>query len=526
VSSVLGVDLGTSGVKVGLVSLDGAVLAHAHEPTALRLLPGAGAEQDPDDWWRAIVTATRRLWDQEHVDPSAVVAVCMSGQWGGTVAVDAGGQPVHPALIWMDGRGASHSRRLVGGRGPKAPGTGYSARKLAAWLRRTGGVPSPTGKDPVGQVQWLRHTHPDVDEATRWYLDVPEYLTMRLTGEAVAAFDTAVLRWCTDNRDPHQVRYDDRLVQLCGFDPGKLPPLRPPASVVGRIRPEVAGELGVGPDVQVVTGTGDTTAAAVGAGAVADHAAHLYVGTSAWLSCHVPGKKTSLRTNVAALPAVRPGRYWVANVQDVAGRALTWLAEEVLFPDGPPADALDRINTLAAQAPPGSRGVLFAPWLNGERTPVESTSLRGAWFNLSLTSGRAALVRSVFEGVALNARWLLDAVERFVGRDRPGGFPSLAFVGGGASSPLWCQIMADVLQRPIRQMESPVLANVRGAGLLGWVALGKLTWDDVPARVATQATFTPDPAHRAVYDRLYATFRELHRRTRRLYAAHNRFAWT
>jgi xylulokinase len=535
---VLGVDLGTGGAKVALVTTAGAVVDHEFSPTSVDLLPDGGAEQDPDGWWRAIVGATRRLLARTGVAPSAVVAACMSSQWGGTVAVDAAGTALHPALIWMDSRGGPFSRRLTGG-GLAVPGTGYNGVRLARWLRRTGGVPTRTGKDPVGQVQWLRHERPEVYEAARWLLDVPEYLTMRLTGRAVASFDTAVLRWCTDNRDPHAVRYDPRLVDLCGLDGAKLPPLVAPGTVVGRLTEAAARELGLGPHVQVVAGTGDTTAAAVGAGAVLDHQAHLYVGTSAWVSCHVPSKKTDLRTNVASLPSVVPGRYWVATVQDVAGKALTWLIDNVLYsaanPDADdvgddvgvpvPEDVLDRLNALAAKVPPGSHGVVFTPWLNGERTPVDDQRLRGGWFNLSLGTDRATLVRSVFEGVALNARWMLGAVESFVRKARPDGFDGLTFVGGGASSPLWCQIMADVLDRPIRQADDPVLANVRGAGLIAAVALGHLAWDDIPATVALRETFTPDPAVRSTYDRLYRTFLALHRRTRTLHTHHNRTPW-
>jgi xylulokinase len=515
-SYVLAVDLGTSGAKVALVSTDGVIAAHASEPTSLRLLPGGGAEQDPDDWWRAIVAATRRLLAPGGAGAVAaddVVAVGMSAQWGGTVAVDADGRPVHPAVIWMDSRGARHARQLTGG-GLTVPGTPYNARRLATWLRRTGGVPSPTGKDCVGQVAWLRREQPEAYAAARWFLDVPEYLTMRLTGQAVAGYDTAALRWCSDNRDPERVRWDEALAVRCGLDMARLPELRPPASIVGPILPAAARELGLGPHVQVVTGTGDTTAAAVGAGAVLDHQPHLYVGTSSWLSCHVPAKKTDLRTNIASLPAVVPGRYWVATVQDVAGKALTWLADNVLR-CGP--GALDELNAAAAAAAPGSGGVVFTPWLNGERTPVDDHRLRGSWFNLSLATDQAALVRSVFEGVAYNARWMMEAVEGFVRRQAPAGFrDGITFVGGGAQSSLWCQVMADILDRPIRQSADPVLANARGAGLIASVALGKLTWPDIPEKIAIQATYTPNPTTRAAYTSGYTLFRALHKPTRAL----------
>jgi xylulokinase len=290
--------------------------------------------------------------------------------------------------------------------------------------------------------------------------------------------------------------------------------------------------------VRVATGTGDTTAAAIGAGAVQDYRGHLYIGTSAWLSCHVPFKRTDVRHNVASLPAVVPDRYWVATIQDVAGKAVDWLIENVVYARdgmldasaipadagpanagpadaGPanavPADALDRLNALAESAPPGSNGVIFAPWLNGERTPVDDPDVRGGWFNVSLTTTRADLARAVFEGIALNTRWMKEAVERFARRELGGGFDELTFIGGGANSALWCQTLADILGCTIRQAEQPVLANARGAAMIAAISIGALTWDEVPKLVPIGASYQPDRASRERYDRQYRAFGELYR---------------
>jgi xylulokinase len=524
---VLGVDLGTGGPRVALAGTDGALVDHEKESVDLRLLPGGGAEQDPDDWWRAIVAASGRLRGRHPTEYGQVTAMCMSSQWGGLVPVAADGRHVYPALTWMDSRGRRYSEELTGG-GVPVPG-GYNARALRHWLSRTGGVPTRTGKDPVGQAAWLRHERPEADAAAAFLLDVPEYLTMRLTGRAVAGWDTAVLRWCTDNRDPSAVRWDAALARRCRLDLRRLPELVPPGSVVGTVLPTVAVELGLPDGVRVVAGTGDTTAAAVGAGATGDFDAHLYVGTSAWLSCHVPFKRTDIVHNIASLPSVVPDRYWVATVQDVAGKAVDWLLDSVVYAqdgmlDGSPrpADALERLNELAAAAPPGCNGVVFTPWLNGERTPVDDPHVRGGWFNVSLGTTRADLARSVFEGIALNARWMLEAVERFTRRGRPEGFSSLRFIGGGASSPLWCQTMADVLGMPVRQIADPVVANARGAALIAAIGVGEVDWADVPSRVEVMATYVPDLATAATHDRQYTAFRDIYRRTHGIYARHNR----
>ena len=174
---------------------------------------------------------------------------------------------------------------------------------------------------------------------------------------------------------------------------------------------------------------------------------------------------------------------------------------------------------MAERAPVGSGRVLFTPWLNGERSPVDDHTVRGGFHNLSLATTTDQMVRSVFEGVALNSRWLLEAVEKFAGRR----LDSLAFVGGGANSDLWSQIHADVLGREIRQVGDPVLANVRGAALLTLHALGKVSLDDIPSMVEIRRTYQPNAAHAAEYDLLFGEFVTLYKQTKGIFKRLNRF---
>ncbi len=299
----------------------------------------------------------------------------------------------------------------------------------------------------------------------------------------------------------------------------------PTGSVLGGLAPPAAAELGLLPGTPVVAGTGDLHSAAVGSGAVADFDGHLYIGTSSWISCHVPFKKTDALTNIASFPSGIPGRYLVADEHETGGACLTWLRDNLLFPNdalsraattsaaAPPANVFAALNDVAASAPVGSHGVLFTPWLNGERSPVDDHTIRGGFHNISLSSSRADMVRAVFEGVALNSAWLLGAVEKYTKRP----FPSLAFVGGGANSDLWSQIHADATGRTIRQIDDPVLANVRGAGLLTLLALGRLTVGDIPGTVTVKATYQPDPAAGEVYAALLKEFVNLYEKTKAIH---------
>ncbi len=506
----LAVDLGTSGPKVGLVASDGRVLGGCSEPTGIHLLPGGGCEQDPDDWWRAIAAAASRTTREHPVEASRVVAVGVTAQWSGTVPVGADLRPVGRALIWLDHRGASQVRRLV--KGPVGF-SGYGLGKLIRWVRLTGGAPGKSGKDPIAHILWLRAARPDIFEATAVFLEPKDYLNLVLTGRPAATFDSIALHWITDNRRPDAVAYDDGLLRLCGLDRTRLPELVRATDVIGPLLPGPARELGVPAGIPVIGGTPDVQSAGVGAGAVADFAPHLYLGTSSWLTCHVPFKKTDLLHNMASLPSPIPGRYFVADEQETAGACLEQLAR-FFHPEEGRSSALARLNEAAARAAAGCRGLIFTPWLNGERTPVEDSSLRGGFFNMSLDTTRDEMARAVLEGVALNSRWLLEAVERFT-RHR---MDPIAVAGGGAQGDLWCQIHADVLGRTVRRVADPIQVNTRGAGLLALAALGHVGFDEIGALVPISGTHEPDPGVAATYDAAYSTFRRIHKANRRLYA--------
>ncbi len=520
---ILAIDLGTSGPKVGLVSADGAVIAHEFEATPVILLPAGGAEQDPDGWWTAITRASQRLMARQLAPPEAIAAVCCTSQWSGTVPIDRDGQALHRAIIWMDARGAPYVDDIVGG---PLRVQGYAPHKLLTWIRLTGGVPTRSGKDPIAHILYLKHARPDIYHAADKFLEPKDYLNLRLTGQVASAADAITMHWLTDNRRLDRVDYHPRLLALAGVERARFPDLKRAADILGPLLPTAAHALGVPPAIPVIVGTPDLHSAALGSGAVNDFDAHLYLGTSSWLTCHVPFKKTDLFHNMAALPSAIPDRYFVVNEQECAGASIGYLIDQLLYPSdrlqtpARPDDVYARLDELAASAPAGSDRLIFTPWLYGERTPVDDHTVRGGFFNQSLQTTRAHLVRAVYEGVAFNSRWLLTYVEQFVRRPLHG----IHLIGGGAQSDFWCQVHADVLNRTIEQVGDPLQANLRGAGFLAWMALGELTVADIPSRVPIVRTFTPNPQHRALYDELFQAFVTLYRNNRRLYARLNKTA--
>jgi xylulokinase len=510
---VLAVDLGTGGPKVAVLAASGRIAAHAFEKVGIDLGEDGSAEQQPDEWWAAVTSSARKAVAESGVAPQRIVGVGCTAQWSGTVPIGGDGRAIGPAISWMDSRGAGAVREKVRG---ALNVQGYGASKLTKWVRKTGGIPTLSGKDPVGHIHFLRQERPDVYAATAVFLEPVDFLGLRLTGLARASHDSITLHWVTDNRDINAIDYDDALIEMAGLDRQRLPPLVPTGSVLGGLTVAAAEELGLLPGTPVVAGMGDLHSAAVGSGAVDDFDGHLYIGTSSWISCHVPFKKTDALTNIASIPSGLPGRYLVADEHETGGACLTWLRDTILYPrdslnpSEAPDDLFPRLNEVAASVPAGAHGVLFTPWLNGERSPVDDHTIRGGFHNLSLSCTRADLVRAVFEGVALNSAWLLGAVEKYCKRR----FETLAFVGGGANSDLWSQIHADALDRPIRQVADPVLANVRGAGMLTLLALGHARLRDLPAMVDVKATYQPDPVAGKLYAELLGEFVNLYKETK------------
>jgi xylulokinase len=512
---ILAIDMGTGTAKAALVSRRGRIAAAAMREIEMLHLPGGGAEQDPEQWWRAVVEAAREALERSGLAPASVVAVRCATQWAVTVPVDAAGRALANAISWMDTRGGPYVRELAGGPLRLA---GYSVAKLPRWLRLTGGAPVLSGIDGIGHLLYFKNERPEVYGAAAAFLEPMDYLTLRLCGRPAASAATIYPYWLTDNRDPRRVRYDARLLRRAGIDRDKLPQLVPVDAVLGTLVPAACEELGLEPRTRVLSGLPDSLAATIGAGIVAQGQGYISIGTSSWLSCLVPGKKTDLLHMIGTSPAALPGCHQVVAEQGAAGRCLEFVARNVLYgpdPDGPapPPDLYEVLDRQAAGVPPGSDGLIFTPWLNGVNAPHEDPFTRSAFFNQSLATTRAHYVRATMEGVAYNLRWLKGAVERFAGRR----FERLNLIGGAALSATWCQVLADVLGCEVGQVANPRYANAVGVALAGFVALGELDPGEIPAAVELTGTYEPDAAARRVHDGQYKHFLRLYRANRRLY---------
>jgi xylulokinase len=517
---VLAIDLGTSGPKVAVVSLQGELLATARRPVEMLHLPGGAVEQDAEVVWSATKAACTDALSASPVRASQVRAVICTSQYSSIVPVDAGGRPTANMVMWLDKRGATSRLRGL----PGFPRFADSPLQMLNWLRLHG-LPPVSGGISLTHVRHFRFARPAVYERTAKFLEPMDYVTLRLTGRATANQCTAFMYLATDNRRLDATDYHPGLLRQTLIDREKLPELVPLDAIAGTLLPPVAEELGLSPQVKVVTGLNDTQAGGMGTAAFTGGHAAISIGSTSVMIAHVSFKRTDVRHAILSVPSPVPATYFVMAENGTGGNTLEHFLERLVYTGDAfgrlsATDRFELLQRAVGEAPAGSGGVLFLPWLGGSMAPAADDRMRGGFLNIGLATRRCELARAVLEGVAMNLRWLRGPVERFAKRR----FSHFVFYGGGAASDGWAQILADVLDAPVHQARDPQYVTCRGAALLAFQRLGLLGFDEFAGRVPIARRFDPNPANRALYDLLSEQFVDAFRRTRPVVHALNRSA--
>ncbi|HEY8438488.1 MAG TPA: FGGY-family carbohydrate kinase [Candidatus Limnocylindrales bacterium] len=462
-AAVLAIDLGTTEVKVGLVAFDGRLLGLVRAGYATDTDPATGrAEQDPEAWWGAIALATRELVRRDLGD---VAAIGVDGHGPTLVPVDSAGRATHPAIIWQDTRSTLEATEL-------ADVTGLTGWALA-------GLPA---------ALWLERHRPDAAAATCWYLATWDAVAMRLTGRATTSLVAG--QPFPDGADLARVGLSaDRIAEpvLAG-------------SIVGGVLDEVAGALGLRGGTPVVAGLVDAWASFHGAGMTAAGDAMDPGGSAGGFGVYwdrpldVPGSFSTI--------APLPGLYSVGGAMAATGRALDWFRLDVLEGEPTTETLIEEAGTVA----PGADGVVFLPYLAGERSPLWDPTARGAFVGLGLGHRRAHLTRAILEASAFAIRHVAEGIVA-AGAD----VRSMRVCGGPARSDTWNQIKADVTGFPV-EIPAVLETSVTGAAILAATAVG--AWPDVPSAIRGMTRIVrrlaPNSDHRATYDATYEAYRRLH----------------
>lgn len=467
-------DLGTTGDKASLHDLSGVLVASVTVSYPTHYGPRGVAEQDPEQWWDAVCTASRALLANAAVDPADISAVGFSGQMMGAVFLDGELRPVRPAMIWADHRSVAQADLLV-----QRAGLEHS-------YAVTGHRLNPTYT--LTKVMWVRDHEPEVFGSVRHVCLAKDYVVARLTGELVTDPSDAS---STNAYDQQAGTWSEELLAAAEVDAGLLPPIVASTTVVGGVTADAAAATGLVAGTPVVIGGGDGPLAAVGAGVTGpDDGAYMYLGSSSWVSLastqplHDPQMATMTFNHVV------PDRF-VPTATMVAGAgSLQWVVD-VLAPgsDGAVVGLLEQARDVAAM----DEGLFFLPHLLGERSPYWNPDARGAFVGLSRHHGPGHLVRAVLEGVALNLRTCVAAF-----RSCGAAVDQVDAIGGGAKSDVWLQIMADAFGVPVRRRTIVDEANSLGAAVTAGVGVEALPDFSVAAALSeVTAVFTPDPDQHA-----------------------------
>jgi len=506
---ILGYDVGTGGCKAVLATVDGKHVDSAFEPYPVSYPKEHYAEQDPEDWWRGVSASTRNLLEKTGTDPSDIVGLAFASQMLGVVPMAADGKPLSPGIIWMDCRADEQAHSLV--------------RKLGGpqvMMQIFGAVPS--GKDVMCKIKWLKDEEPDVYERTRYFVDVKGYVVYRATGVFETDQTAASVTGLMDNKTRGWSKLAPKLV---GATLDKMPPVKSSFEVSGGLTPEAARDMGLNAGTPVISGMGDAPSGAVGAGALGQGESSISIGTSGLL-CITSSKRLKLgRSGMATIAAADPEMWLVVGETNTAGACLGWFAQQLALESerqkgGDEGGLMRVLDDVAASVPPGARKLIFTPWMYGERAPVTDTTLRGAFVNVSLDHTREDMLRAVFEGVAMNFRWMFEVAAKK-------GLPCerVRAIGGGAKSDTWMQIFADVTGRRIEAVEKPQDAGALGAALAVPVALGIYkSHKDIKEVVSVRKAFEPDRANKKTYDDNFAAFQMLYKRLSPAYKVLNKSA--
>ena len=520
---VLAYDIGTTGVKTCLFEIGSSItlLAGDSEGYGLYIMEDGGAEQDADEWWAAMCHTTARLLTKTGTAPEQISGISFCSQMQGLVLTDRDGVPVHRPMSYMDQRATEEIRKGIA-HGPQIAGA--NVFKLLKSLRITGAV-STSVKDPMWKYKWIEAHEPEnFSRAYKW-LDVKEYLIHRCTGRFVMTEDSAFATLLYDTR---KKAWSQTLCRTFGVRTEHLPDIIASSDQAGTLTEKAAAELGLAPGTPVFGGGGDASLIGVGAGCTSVGDTHIYCGTSGWVSTVTDRQLVDVSAMIAAIVGAQSGRYNYFAEMETAGKCLEWVRDHLALDEigiylekkditeGREAIArslYDYMTETVAKAPAGSGGVLFTPWLHGNRCPFEDPTAAGMFFGIRLETGKTELIRAVLEGICYHLRWMLECEARKVKIS-----DTIRFVGGGALSPVTSQILADITGHTIEVVESPQNVGSVGAAAIAAVGLGLIPdLDRVRSFIPVQSSYVPDRKAHAVYNHYYETFKKLYAANKKLF---------
>lgn len=526
---VITYDIGTTGIKTCLIEIDDEmkILGSATAGYGLYVDEEAGgvkggAEQDADEWWEAMCITTKTVFDKvPNVKKEQIEGISFCSAMQGLVLVDKEGNCIRRPMTYMDQRAREELKK---GMAHGVQIAGAEVTKLLKYLKYTGAVSSSV-KDPIWKYRWVEAHEPENFKKIYKWLDIKEYLILRASGEFVMTQDSAFGTLLYDTRKGHE-GWCKPVCDMVGVKMEHLAQIKKSTEKVGEVTEKAAKELGLAPGTAVYGGGGDASLIGVGAGAVEVGDTHIYSGTSGWVGTVVPEQVVDAGAMMAAIVGVNPKTFNYFGELETSNKCVGWVKDHLALDEigvflkkyGNAADSFEQVEfnmydyleEVIDTIPAGSNGVIFTPWLHGNRCPFEDPNAAGMFFNIRLDTGKTELIRSVVEGICFHMRWMLERQEQKISKYKTSN--SVRFCGGGALGETTCQILADILQRDVVVVESPQNIGAVGAAACIAVGMGLIpSIEDVKKLIPVKTTYHPNPANKEVYDKNFRVFQNLYK---------------
>lgn len=450
---ILAHDLGTSANKATLFSEGGTLIASQTHPYESVFLPGGVAEQNPGDWWTAVVASTRKLL--ENHDASRVGAVAFSGMMMGCLCVDRDGRPLRPHMLYCDQRATAQADRL-------------RARAGGDEVYRISGN-SASAVNSGAKYMWVKEHEPDIYSRTYKILNAKDYMNFKLTGR-IATDPTDASG--TNMYDLEKWAWSESLIEAAELDMRVFPEIVPSTDVLGELTREAAAALGLKAGIPVMAGGADGMCAGIGAGSVAPGKTYVCIGSSAWIGTTTAKPLLDPKERTITFAHAVPGLFMPLATMLAGGSVYAWLSKVMCGEEREQAkkegvSPYELMNRLAADSPPGANGLIFLPHLMGERSPRWNPLARGGFIGLGMTTEKKDMIRSVMEGVAFNLSLSADI---FTGLGE--NFKEVVMIGGGAKGALWRQIVADIFGATVLRSSYLDEATSIGAAIIAGIGAG------------------------------------------------------
>lgn len=448
-------DIGTSGNKAALFNIDGVLIESKTFSYDVEWTHDGFAEQDANIWYKSVCVLTKDLL--KHIDASDVIGISFSGQMQGCLVVDRNGNPLHKSIIWADIR-ARREEKLI-----------LSVFDKMSFYKITGNRPSCSYT--LAKLLWLKHNKPDIYEETYRVLNAKDYIIYKLTGNFVTDYSDAS---STNLLDLRKMEWSEEIADKMGVSLNKFPSIHYSTDVVGKITEKASQETGLGTDTSVVCGGGDGAISAIGAMSISEGDAFGTIGTSAWnaITSKKPIFDEEMKTFVFAHAI--PDHFIRLGTMQTAGAAMNWLKKSFFIDKnkdiddtGADSDIYDEMEQLVKQAQVGSKGLLFLPYLMGERSPRWNRDAKASFIGLTVETSRADICRSVYEGIAMNLEIILNSIRK------GNRIKKFVLTGGAARSNLLCQLLSDVYGLSISIPNCLEEATSVGAAVCAGVGIGE-----------------------------------------------------